>query len=192
MVNLIDAYKKYALNRSWRFHTIFTSIFLVLFVSIIAGGFVPTTMKIEESGFSTTDLQNASTREETEIILTAFEPLMKFVKLLSVLDYLFILLGFILFLSLNAMIYKALMKYDKLTWIPLSGVLLTIISRTLDSLENLWSILIYTNPDDFSVVLLPLSSVTGLVKWIFVGFEYSMVLVGLICFLILRNKDSAT
>ena len=179
----------YAEKKSWKFHIILTIICLVIYSSIIIFGFVPVTKIIELSGYSTSDLQNAMVRSVADTVLLAFESVINYVILLSILDYVFIVAGFVLFISFNAMIFKALIKYQKFLWVPLLGVILTIVSRSLDSLENLWTILIYSNPENYATFLLPTVHYTGLLKWGVVGVEYTTVLVGLIIVIVLKLKQ---
>jgi len=68
-----------------------------VFVGTIVFGFVPVTRDIEATGYSTAELQEETTRSEVDTILQAFEPVMDSVVLLSVLDYVFIVAGFLLF-----------------------------------------------------------------------------------------------
>jgi len=189
MTKLFSHFKEYSDKKTWKFHIILTILCLIVYASIIVFGFVPVTQIIESSGFSTSDLQNAMTRSIADVVLHAFEPFMTSVILLSVLDYIFIIAGFVLFLSFNAMIFKSLSKYSKFLWIPLVGIVLTVISRSLDSLENLWTILIYSNPSNYSTFLLPIVHYTGLLKWGIVGIEYTTVIVGLIVVIILKIKQ---
>ena len=82
------------------------------------------------------------------------------------------------------MIFKRLDKLVSLNsafrWVPLIGIVLTIISRSMDSLENFWVILIYSNPENYAEWLLPLTRYTSFIKWGFVGLEYICVLIGII------------
>ncbi|ELZ20866.1 hypothetical protein C475_19743 [Halosimplex carlsbadense 2-9-1] len=137
-------------------------------------GFVPVTRRIEMSGYSTADLQAATSRAEVDTILQAFEPVMRSVMLLSVLDYIFIVAGFFLFFSVHSISLKMLSVHDRLVLIPKIGMGLTVISRLLDSLENLWVILIYTNPEDYATILIGLMNSSESLKWMVVGVEYPM------------------
>ncbi|WP_371806255.1 hypothetical protein [Candidatus Lokiarchaeum ossiferum] len=165
-------------------------IFLSFFVysGIIIFGFVPTTKIIETSFYSTSDLQAAKTRVDVDKILTAWEPVMSAVIRLSFLDYLFIVSGFILFISINCLILISVHEIPKIRYVPLIGFLATIISRLLDSLEDLWAILIYSNPGTYPTFLIPLLNITEDVKWVVVAIEYSLVGIGLICIIYEKIK----
>ncbi|WP_458210883.1 hypothetical protein [Haladaptatus sp. NG-SE-30] len=144
------------------------------------------TRQIEMSGYSTSDLQDATNRAEVDTILQALEPVMDHVMLLSVLDYIFILAGFFLFFSLHSIILNTLDSHDRLVLIPKIGMILTISSRLFDSLENLWVILIYTNPEDYATVLINLMNVSETVKWTLVRVEYPMLGLAIVLVLLIR------
>lgn len=187
--------KNYSKKKSWKFHLIITIVSLILYASIIVFGFVPVSKIIEKSGFSTSDLQNATTKIEADAILLAWQGIMNSVVLLSILDYFFILSGIILFFTFNLMIYKKIDGFgnmgSKLLWVPLIGFILTIASRLLDSLENLWIILIYSNPINYPEWLLPLTNYTSIIKWGFVTLEYAWVVAALILILITKYRKNS-
>ncbi len=99
---------QYSKNRTWKFHTIVAIVSFICYVSIIVFGFVPISRIIEQTGFLTSDLQNATTKAAAVEILLAWQGIMNSVILLSILDYLFIISGVILFFTINSMIYKKL------------------------------------------------------------------------------------
>lgn len=162
----------YADAVSSRTHALVAGISFLVFVGTIAFGFVPVTREIETAGYSTSDLQEATTRAEVDAILTALEPVMDSVVLLSVLDYVFIVAGFFLFFSLHSLAMTQLSFHDRLVLVPKIGMVLTVCSRLLDSLENLWVILIYTNPDSYPTVLISLMNTSQSLKWLVVRVEY--------------------
>lgn len=167
--------ERYADARSARTHGVIAAISFCIFVGVIAFGFVPVTARIETSGYSTADLQEATSRAEVDTILQAFEPVMESVVLLSILDYVFIGAGFFLFFSLHSIVLKTLADYGRLALIPKIGMGLTAVSRLLDSLENLWVILIYTNPDNYATILIGLMNTSQALKWMVVRVEYPML-----------------
>ncbi|WP_227133095.1 hypothetical protein [Halorubellus salinus] len=169
---LFRPFDRYADALSARTHGAVAVVSFVTFVGTIALGFVPVTRRIETSGYSTTDLQAATSRAEVDAILQAFEPVIDAVVLLSVLDYVFILAGFLLFFSLHSLSMKTLAAYDTLVLVPKLGMSLTVLSRLLDALENLFVILIYTNPDDYATVLIDLTNAAETLKWTVVSVEY--------------------
>jgi hypothetical protein len=165
----VEAYAEAGYSRT---HGVVAIISFCIFVGTIIFGFVPVTREIETSGYSTADLQESTTRTDVDTILQAFEPVMDSVVLLSVLDYLFILAGFFLFFSLHSLVMKRLSFDDRLVLIPKVGMVLTVCSRLLDSLENFWVILIYSNPDSYPTVLISLMNTTQSAKWLVVTVEY--------------------
>ncbi|MHA1673023.1 MAG: hypothetical protein ACTSYI_05295 [Promethearchaeota archaeon] len=171
-------FQHYAESKSLKFHTLFTIFSLILFAGIIVFGFAPTSLEIEQSGYSTGDLQSASSQQDVNTILTAWEPVMTAIIRLSILDYFFIIAGFLLFFSLNSILVVKFATSEKLRNIPLMGMSLTLLSRSLDSLENLWAILIYGNADNYSPSLIPLLNYTEQFKWIIVVLEYSILASG--------------
>jgi hypothetical protein len=176
----------YANAVSSRTHGIVAFVSFCVFVGTIVFGFVPVTRQIETSGYSTADLQEATTRAEVDTILQAFEPVMGSVVLLSVLDYLFIVAGFFLFFSLHSLAMKRLSCDDRLVLIPKLGMVLTVCSRLLDSLENLWVVLIYSNPDSYPTVLISLMNITQSAKWLVVAVEYPALGLAIVLILLVR------
>ncbi|QEE17381.1 hypothetical protein DSAG12_03214 [Promethearchaeum syntrophicum] len=178
-------FEKYAIAKSLRFQLFLTLLFFVSYSCIIIFGFTNMSQQIEQSGYSTADLQNAATRNEVEVIVGAWQSVIPFVNRLYIFDYLFILTGVLLFFSLNALLLKFLKNKGNIQIIPKIGLVLTIFSRTFDALENLFMILIYTNPSNFNLTLLNFLSVTSVFKWILVAFEYSVMGIGWVLLLVL-------
>ncbi|WP_418284860.1 hypothetical protein [Halorubrum sp. DTA46] len=189
-MQLLDALfhpvERYADAFSVKIHGIVAVVSLCTFAGVIALGFVPVTRQIETSGYSTADLQAATSRTEVDTILQAFEPVMESVMLLSVLDYIFIVAGFFLFFSLHSLSLKTLAVHNRLVLIPKVGMVLTVVSRLLDSLENLWVILIYTNPDDYATVLIDLMNISESWKWVIVSIEYPTLGIAIVLVLLTR------
>jgi hypothetical protein len=177
---------RYADAVSPKTHGIVAVVSLCTFIGVIVLGFVPVTRQIEMSGYSTSDLQDATSRAEVDTILQALEPVMDSVMLLSILDYIFILAGFFLFFSLYSIVLNTLDSHDRLVLIPKIGMILTIFSRLFDSLENLWVILIYTNPEDYATVLISLMNASETVKWTLVRVEYPMLGLAIVLVLLIR------
>ena len=121
-----------------------------------------------------------------DTVLQAFEPVMDSVVLLSVLDSLFILAGFFLFFSLHSLVMKRLWVADRLVLLPKLGMVLTGCSRLLDSLENLWVILIYSNPDSYPTALISLMNATQSAKWLAVSVEYPTLGLAIVLVLLVR------
>jgi hypothetical protein len=183
---LFGPVERYADALSAKTHGIVALVSFFTFVGVIALGFVPVTRRIETSGYSTADLQAATSRAEVDAILQAFEPVMDSVMLLSVLDYIFIVAGFLLFFSLHSLSLKTLAVNDRLVLVPKVGMGLTVVSRLLDSLENLWVILIYTNPDDYATILIGLMNASEALKWMVVGVEYPTLGIAIVLALLTR------
>ena len=178
--------ERYADAVSPRTHGIVAVVSFATFVGVIALGFVPVTRQIETSGYSTSDLQEATTRPEVDTILQALEPVMDSVMLLSILDYIFILAGFFLFFSLHSIALNTLENHERLVLIPKIGMILTFFSRLLDSLENLWVILIYTNPEDYATILIRLMNSSETMKWTLVRIEYPTLGLAIVLALLIR------
>jgi hypothetical protein len=182
----VEAYAEAGYSRT---HGVVAIISFCIFVGTIIFGFVPVTREIETSGYSTADLQESTTRTDVDTILQAFEPVMDSVVLLSVLDYLFILAGFFLFFSLHSLVMKRLSFDDRLVLIPKVGMVLTVCSRLLDSLENFWVILIYSNPDSYPTVLISLMNTTQSAKWLVVTVEYPTLGLAIALVLLVRSTS---
>lgn len=185
-ISVFRPVEAYAEAGSSRTHGVVAIISFCIFVGTIIFGFVPVTREIETSGYSTADLQESTTRTDVDTILQAFDPVMDSVVLLSVLDYLFILAGFFLFFSLHSLVMKRLSFDDRLVLIPKVGMVLTVCSRLLDSLENFWVILIYSNPDSYPTVLISLMNTTQSAKWLVVTVEYPILGLAIALVLLVR------
>jgi hypothetical protein len=170
--SLLGPVELYADALSSRTHATVAALSAVVFAGVIAFGFVPVTREIATSGYSTADLQDATTRAEVDTILQAFEPVMGSVVLLSVLDYVFIVAGFLLFFSLHSLALGQLSFDERLVLVPKVGMVLTLFSRLLDALENLWVILMYSLPENYPTVLIRLMNTTESLKWAVVAVEY--------------------
>lgn len=170
--SLFRPFERYANALSATAHGVVAAVSFSTFVGVIALGFVPVSRQIETSGYSTADLQSATSRAEVDTILQGLEPVMDSVRVLSVLDYVFIVAGFLMFFSLHSVVLKTLAPHDRLVLVPKIGMALTVVSRLLDSLENFWVILIYTNPNDYPTILIGLMNISETLKWIVVGVEY--------------------
>lgn len=178
----------YAKNHSVQYHMVLMIIGLVGYISIIIFGFAPTSELIQQSGYSTDDLQNAASISEVNIILDAWVNIMPIIIRLSVLDYLFILMGLVLFISIHSLVIRAIPCTKKFVFVPIIGIFVTFLSRTLDAFENLWTILIYSNPDNFSFNLISLLNFTTMFKWIIVGFEFIMLILSIIGYVVIRKS----
>jgi len=185
-ISVFRPIEAYAEAGSSRTHGVVAIISFCVFVGTIVFGFVPVTREIEASGYSTADLQEATTRADVDTILQAFEPVMDSVVILSVLDYLFILAGFFLFFSLHSLVMKRLSFDDRLVMVPKIGMMLTVCSRLLDSLENFWVILIYSNPDSYLTALISLMNTTQSAKWLVVTIEYPTLGLAIVLVVLVR------
>jgi hypothetical protein len=186
---LLKKFEAYSSEKSYRFHYTICLVFLILYFSIIIFGFAPVSQIINSSGFSTEDLQSAISRDEVIIIVNSWNSSIQYVNLLYLLDFMFIFVGILLFFSVNALLMKKFKSIDKFTMLPKIGLMLTIISRFSDIIENTFSIIIYTNPVSFNPVLLQLIPIVSLIKWIFVGLEYSLIIIGIIIYSVNRTQN---
>lgn len=167
-------------------HVIMMIFFLITYFGLIIFAFVPLSNEIEKSGYSTADLQNASDRNQIEIILTAFEPYVNEVQLLTFFDYMFIIAGVGLAWSIFSIIRKSnsdskfIMRYCDI------GFIITAISRSLDALENLFVILIYSNKDNFQNWLISAVNSVEDIKWVFVTIEYILLFITILFHFLFR------
>lgn len=155
----------------------------ISYAGIIVFAFIPTTSRIEESGYTTADLQTAKTKAEVDTILKAWVDVIDTVYLQTFFDYLFIIAGFLLFYAIHSLIYKQLSDHN-LRYLPLMNMVLTVLSRSLDAFENLWGLLIYSNPSNYWTGFIPLLNTTEALKWAVVGIEYTSTGLSILIFLI--------
>jgi hypothetical protein len=187
MDTLPEKIKKYALKHPKQFHSIVAIFSFLGYVGIIIFGFAPVNQRILQSGYSTGDLQSAANTQEVATILIAWTNIMEEIILLSILDYCFIVTGLILFISLYFLILRSIPESTKWNSVVIIGIVITMISRTLDALEDLWAILIYTNPNGYAPILIPMLNFTQSIKWVFVAMEYVFLLLGFAGFFKLRK-----
>jgi len=163
-----------------KIHLSLSLLSLISFICIIVFGFAPVTNELEQaSGYTTMDLQNAKNRAEVRIILEQFEPVMDLVRLITLLDYLFIISGLLLFVSIHSINLRLTSSF-RFRMISIIGILVTILSRSLDAIEDLFVILIYSNPDGYKSYFITAIHIVETSKWIAVGVEYILFLSALI------------
>lgn len=190
-MNVLIAIQRQALKGSSRIYAAVSIISFVVFVSAIVFGFVPVSEQLEKSGYGTADLQSAGSRAKVDTILAAWEGgHMSTALKLTIWDYVFIIAGFLLFTSLNSMFICRFYNWRKWAYVPATGIIFTILSRTADALENLWTLLVYANPEDYSLILISLMKYTGLIKWGLVGLEYTTLAFGLVLVIAARIKPT--
>ena len=99
-----------------------------------------------------------------------------------------VFVGVIVFrsVSLHSIAMTELSIDDRLVLVPKIGMILTIVSRLLDSLENLWVILIYANPDSYPTALITLMNTTESLKWAAVTIEYPTFGLAIVLALVVR------
>ncbi len=181
--------RRYAINQPVRFHGLIALISFIIYTSVILFGFIVTNNELLKSGYTTSDLQEATSRKEVDKILIAWENYTDVAFRLTVWDYVFIVAGFMLFVSLNSILIHKFENQGKLEYLPILGIILTILSRLSDALENLWGLLIYTNSDSYSGYLIPLLYNTSSIKWFIVIIEYSTIIIAYIVYFILTIKN---
>jgi len=167
-------------------HVIMMIFFLTSYFGLIIFTFVPLSNQIEKSGYSTADLQNASDRNQIETILTAFEPFMNEVLLLTFFDYMFIIAGVGLAWSIFSIIRKSNSDSKFIVRYCDIGFIITAISRSLDALENLFVILIYSNKDNFQNWLISAVNSVEDIKWVFVTIEYVLLFITILFHFLFR------
>jgi len=183
-ISIFRPVEAYAEAGSSRTHGVVAIISFCVFVGTIVFGFVPVTREIETSGYSTADLQEATTRTDVDAILQAFEPVMDSVVLLCARLPLYH--RWVLSFLAHSLVMKRLSFDDRLVLVPKLGMVLTVCSRLLDSLENLWVILIYSNPDSYPTALISLMNTTQSAKWLVVTIEYPTLGLAIVLVLLVR------
>jgi uncharacterized membrane protein len=189
--------ESYPKGKSVRFHGIAAIISFIAYSSIIVLGFVPITERIDESGVSTSELQNTTDKTQVDFIVASLQDVISDVYLLYFLDYLFIIAGLILLFSIHSLIFLKLRFHARIRFLPLAGLWFTVLSRSLDALENLWVLLMVSNPEGYPSILIWLVNTTESIKWFAVGLDYGTAFLGFLIVLVLSftgnllsNSDS--
>jgi len=184
-ISIFRPVEAYAEAGSSRTHGVVAIISFCVFVGTIVFGFVPVTREIETSGYSTADLQEATTRTDVDAILQAFEPVMdsSFFSLCSITSL----------SSLGSFSFSRSLSRDEATVVrrPSSAG-----SEARDGADRLFTAPRLTgesmgypdlpNPDSYPTALISLMNTTQSAKWLVVTIEYPTLGLAIVLVLLVR------
>jgi hypothetical protein len=165
---------------SRRIHAVIFASGLLLLILVVGTVFVESAVKMEPTGYSIFDFQGAWTKQRSDQILSAWTNILGVVIIQTYWDYFFILGNVLLSLGLLGFLGNILMNKSSRN-LALLGIGLSMIGGLFDALENIWTILILTNPNSYPEIWIQLVSFFAQSKFIISYFKYSIIF----CILIL-------
>jgi hypothetical protein len=161
-------------------YTVFSLIILLVFV--------PTSLVISESGYSTSNLQEATTSQDVDEILSAWSEVKPIIYLQYLADYIFLLSGLIGNSAIFVLLGKKIKEKGNIL-LAFVGFLSVFLSRGLDALENTLTLVLIVFPDSYPEFILNILPFIPRIKFGFVAIVYSLILVTLVYYLILKWKQ---
>ena len=158
-----------------------------VFILIILIVFVPTSSLISDTGYSTSDLQQATNSEEVELILGAWEGILSIVYFQYLGDFIFLFSGLLGNTAIFVLLGKKIKEYGSIL-LPFVGFFMVFLSRGADALENTLTLLIIAFPDYYPKLILSILPAVPIVKFTFVGIVYLLIIINLFYFILLRWK----
>ncbi|MHA2109737.1 MAG: hypothetical protein ACXABU_14475 [Candidatus Hodarchaeales archaeon] len=159
-----------------------------VFTVIILLVFVPTSSIISDTGYTTSDLQQATNPEEVEVILGTWEGVLSTVYFQYLGDFIFLFSGLLGNTAIFVLLGKKIKEYGSVL-LPFVGFFMVFLSRGADALENTLTMLIIAFPDNYPQLILSILPVVPIVKFTFVGIVYSLIIINLFYYILLRwNK----
>ena len=160
-------------------YTVFTLIIILVFV--------PTSSVISDTGYTTSDLQQATTAEEVEVILGAWEGVVSTIYFQYLGDFIFLFSGLLGNTAIFVLLGKKIKEYGSFL-LPFVGFIMVFLSRGADALENTLTLLIIAFPENYPQLILSILPVVPTIKFTFVGSVYSLIIISLSYFVLLRWK----
>jgi len=158
-------------------YTVFSLIILLVFI--------PTSLVISESGYSTSDLQEATTSQEVETIMSAWSEVKPIIYLQYLADFVFLFSGLIGNSGIFVLLGKKI-KGNGNILLPFVGFLSVFLSRGLDALENTLTLVLIVFPDSYPEFILNILPFIPRIKFGFVGIVYTLILITIVYYLILK------
>ncbi len=161
-----------------------------VFFLIILFVFIPTSAVISSTGYSTSDLQQATTAEDVVSILNAWQEVIPTIYFQYIGDYIFLLSGLVGNGAIFVLLGKKIKENGNI-FLPLVGFITVLLSRGSDALENSLTLILIAFPDSYPRVILSILPLVPIVKFTFVGMVYSLIIISLIYYILLRSKTLA-
>ncbi len=159
-----------------------------VFTLIILFAFVPTSLILSETGYSTSDLQMATNSDEVTIILSAWSDVKSTVYLQYFADFIFLCSGLIGNSTIFVLLGKKINEKGS-TIPPLVGFLSVFLSRGLDALENTLTLILISFPNSYPKFILSILPYIPPIKFAFVGIVYTLILITGMYFLLVWRKS---
>jgi hypothetical protein len=161
-----------------------------VFFLIILFVFIPTSTVISSTGYSTSDLQQATTAEDVTLILNTWQEVVPTIYFQYIGDYIFLLSGLLGNGAIFALLGKKIKENGNI-FLPFVGFITVLLSRGSDALENTLTLILITFPDSYPRVILSILPYVPIVKFTFFGIVYLLIIISLIYYMLLRNKTLA-
>ena len=174
----MDVHRYFEISR--RIHTVIFASGLLIILLVVGTVFVESAVKMEPTGYSIFDFQGAWTKQRSDQILSAWINILDVVLIQTYWDYFFILGNVLLSLGLLGFLGNILMNKSSRK-LALLGIGFSLIGGLFDAIENIWTILILTNPSSYPEIWIQLVSFFAQSKFIISYFKYGII----ICVLIL-------
>jgi hypothetical protein len=158
-----------------------------VFFLIILFLFIPTSASISKTGYSTSDLQQATSSEQVERILSEWQEVILVVYLQYLGDYIFLTSGLLGNCGIFVLLGREIKKYGSII-LPYVGFITVFLSRGSDVLENTLTMILITFPDSYPRFILSILPLVPIIKFTFVGIVYSLIIVNLIYYILLKRK----
>jgi len=162
--------------------------YFVLFL-IILFLFIPASAIISKTGYSTSDLQQATTSEEVEIIFSEWQDVIPVVYFQYLGDSIFLISGLLGNCGIFVLLGREIKKHGSII-LPYVGFITVFLSRGSDALENTLTMILITFPDSYPRFILSILPLVPIVKFTFVGIVYSLMIVNLIYYMFLKQKST--
>ena len=160
---------------SRRKHAVIFVTGLIILVIVVGTVFQESAVKMEPTGFSIFDFQEAWTKQRSDQILSAWSNIMGVVLSQTYWDFFFILGNVLLSLGILGLLGNIL-KNKSSKKLALLGIGVSIFGGLCDAIENIWTILILSNPSNYPEVWIQLVSFFAQIKFIFSYFKYGIIL----------------
>ena len=160
-----------------------------VFFLIILFIFVPTSTVISETGYSTSDLQQATTSTEVSTILNEWQEVMPAIYLQYLGDFTFLISGLVGNAAIFVLLGKKIKENGSIV-LPIVGFFTVFLSRGSDALENTLTLILILFSDSLAPFILSILPLVPIIKFVFVGIVYSLIIFSLIYYGILRLRKS--
>jgi hypothetical protein len=146
--------------------------------------FVPLGEELDATGVTTTQYQTSGTPEKMDEALAAWDSVIDIAIEQLFWDFIFIIGGFLFLFNANALILRYFSNKSVgskiYCRIPSMGMILTVLSRSFDAIENTISLYILTNTENYSKWAPAALNYVRTIKFTTVGLEYTFFILSIL------------